>query len=69
MKDPSSLIHGEWIMEIGLFPFIWVSWMSTPPASLTGWTGFSTWACVLGRMWDIIMGRALLLGLPLKPDL
>ena len=69
MKDPFSLIHGEWIMEIGLFPFIWVSWMSTSLASLTGWIGFSTWACVLGHMWDIIMGRALLLGLPLKPDL
>ena len=66
MKDPSSLICGEWIMEIRLFPFIWVSCMSTSPAYLTRRTGFSAWARVLGLMWDFIMGQALLLGLPLN---
>ena len=42
MKDPFSLIRGEWIMETGHFPFVLVFFFffgqSMSPAHLTGWT-------------------------------
>ena len=66
MKYSSFLIGGKLIMKIGYFPFTRVLWgcLCHQP-----YEGVDRAPALSPCQWDIIMGRAVLLGLPLNPIL